>query len=93
MISATRITVTTTPTRLAYGSERLAAGKETEIGARVPSGGSVVYLGGSDVSPSTGFALNGGELFSGNLDSGEALYAVVASGNQVVHVFSSSREE
>lgn len=89
-IAASRVTVTTDATSLAEGAEALTGVEQREVGVRVPSGGSVVYLGDESVTPSTGFALNGGELFSIGLDSTEELYGVTASGSQVVHVIAST---
>lgn len=92
-ISATRGTVTTSAVLLASGPAAVAGVGQVEVAVRVPSGGSVVYLGGGTaVTTSTGFAINGGELFSVDLDASESLYAITASGSQVVHVVTSSNE-
>lgn len=93
-ISATRGTVGDSATLLAQGPEAISGIGQAEIAVRVPSGGSVVYLGGGTaVATSDGFALNGGEVFSIDLDSTESLYGITASGSQVVHVFTSSNED
>lgn len=91
MPTSTRGTVSTTATLLATGPEAINGIGQSEVAVRVPSGGSVVYLGGGTaVTSSDGFAINGGEVFSIDLDSTESLYGITASGSQVVHVVSSS---
>jgi hypothetical protein len=62
------------------------------VTVRVPSGGSTVYLGGAtvdDTGANAGFAVASGEALSIDLDPGESLYGVVASGSQTVHVLRS----
>ena len=91
MPTTTRGTVTDSATLLAQGPEAINGIGQSEVAVRVPSGGSVVYLGGGTaVTTSDGFAINGGETFSIDLDSTESLYGITASGTQVVHVISSS---
>lgn len=47
----------------------------------------VVYIGGSDVTSSTyGYALAANQSLSIDLDSGEQIYAAVASGTQSIRV-------
>lgn len=91
MPTTTRGTVTDSATLLAQGPEAINGIGQSEVAVRVPSGGSVVYLGGGTaVTTSDGFAINGGEVFSIDLDSTESLYGITASGTQVVHIISSS---
>ena len=52
-----------------------------------PAGGATVYLGGAGVTTvSYGYSLEGGVAFAIELQTGEALYGVVASGTQSVSV-------
>lgn len=92
-ISATRATVTTEPTLLASGPEAISGIGQLEVAVRVPSGGAVVCIGDAEVAADTGFAINGGELLSVELDATESLYGITASGSQVVHVLTSSNED
>lgn len=53
-------------------------------------GAAIVYLGGSSVSPTTGYQLGPGESFNDSLSPGEEVYATVSAGTVSVHVFESS---
>lgn len=50
------------------------------------TGAAVVAVGGSDVTATTGFEIAAGGEESFNLDAGETLYGIVASGTLVVEV-------
>lgn len=63
---------------------------KTDIGGRVVTirhrGVNPIFLGGSNVATNTGFQLNAGESLSIDLASGDALYGIVASGTEPVHL-------
>jgi hypothetical protein len=50
------------------------------------SGGGIVYLGGADVTTANGYKLDNGDKLSLMVGDHEALYAVTASGTNVVAV-------
>ena len=50
------------------------------------SGGGIVYLGGSDVTTANGYKLDNGDKLTLMVGDHEALYAVTASGTNVVTV-------
>lgn len=52
----------------------------------VPSGGVTVYVGASDVTTTDGFPVAAGESLSVDLQSGEVLYGIVATGTQAANV-------
>lgn len=52
-----------------------------------PTGGASVFVGDSTVTTSNGFELEAGESQSFDIEPGEALYGIVASGTQTVSYF------
>lgn len=77
------VTVTTTATLLSGDGGR----DGQTVLVQNPSGGSIVYLGGTGVTnTSYGFSLEGGVAFAIELQDGEGLYGVVASSTQAVNV-------
>ena len=78
-----RVTVNTTATLIA--SEAAAGPNVTPTLIKNP-GASAVYLGGSGVTAAAGFELAAGEVVA--IDLSEDMYAITASGTQVVHVLS-----
>jgi hypothetical protein len=83
-----RVTVAATATALVVADPLDQGGVVCAI--KNPTGGVTVDLGGSAVTTGTGFALAGGESASVDLQGGESLYAITASGTQVIHVLKSS---
>jgi hypothetical protein len=57
------------------------------IAVAVPSAGTTIYVGGSDVTAANGFPIAATEKFSTGADPGEKLYGITASGTQSVNVF------
>jgi hypothetical protein len=78
------VTVGTTATLLSSGS----VGRDGQtVLVQNPSSGSNVFLGGSGVtSTSYGFLLEGGVAFAIELQNGETLFGITASGTQNVSV-------
>lgn len=56
----------------------------------VPSGGATIYVGGADVTAANGFPVAAGQTLTTDVDRGEQLYAVTASGTQAVAVLNGS---
>lgn len=82
MPSSAQITVDTTATVLVA---------ETAFDQTVylhNSGGGVVYLGAANVSTANGYKLDNGDKITIGVGDHEALYAVTASGTNVVSVLS-----
>lgn len=52
----------------------------------VPAGGVTVFVGGASVTAAAGFPVAAGSSLSVDLDNGEQLFGVVASGSQAVNV-------
>lgn len=68
-----------------------AAGTGSVPGSHVvlrPANGNI-YVGGSDVSSSNGFLVASGGILGVDLETGESLYAVAASGTVTVHILKS----
>lgn len=88
-MKATRVTVTTTPTRLTTADDTVPY-PERRAAAKVlihnPSGLVNVYLGGSDVLSSNGYVLPSGATVTFDLAPSEEAYAITESGSQTVHV-------
>lgn len=62
----------------------------SSIAVKVPSGAAAaVFVGKSDVTTATGFSVAVGESVALDLQPGEALYGIVASGTVTVHVLRS----
>ena len=83
-VSHNRITVTTTATKLTNDFD----GRDGQtINVQNPSGGADIFLGGATVTSSDyGYLLKTNTSFSIELQDDEKLYAIVASGTQVVNV-------
>ena len=83
-VSHSRISVGTEATKLTNDYD----GRSGQtINVQNPSGGVSVYLGGADVTTTDyGYLLGASTSFSVELQTGEKLYAVVASGTQTVNV-------
>lgn len=78
-VTGARVVVGTTPTLLSQSG--------SEIGHALikNAGAASVFLGGADVSPTTGYELGVSETLSITLGSNEALYGIVATGTVIVH--------
>jgi hypothetical protein len=83
-ISHSRISVGTSATKLTNDYD----GRSGQtINVQNPADGVSVYLGGADVTTTSyGYLLGPSTSFSVELQYGEKLYAVVASGTQTVNV-------
>ena len=83
-VSHNRVSVDTTATKLTNDFD----GRDGQtINVQNPSASTTVYLGGEGVTTTDyGYALGGGTSFSIELQTGEKLYAVVASSTQTVNV-------
>lgn len=78
------VSVTTSATRLDTSSETdLARGSSIAV---YNNGAATVYLGESDVTTSIGYPLAAGQHYAEDLDPGETLYGIVASGTVEVRV-------
>lgn len=51
-----------------------------------PTGGTTIYLGGSDVDATVGFPLYGGETVAIDADGLSRIYAYIAAGSQAIKV-------
>lgn len=80
---ALRVSVGTSATRIDSAEDDRVAG--TAVQLRCPT--TDLYLGGSDVTTSTGYLVPAGDTFGADLMGTDRLYAVVASGTAEVHVF------
>jgi hypothetical protein len=83
-ITAASVSVGTTAVLLSAGEGDAQVG--SSVAVAVPSGGSTVYLGDNTVTSAAGFPLAAGSSFSVDLNQGESLYGVTASGTQAVNV-------
>ena len=83
-VSAAAVSVGTTATLLSTAETDFVGGAAFAV--KVPSGGATVFVGASGVNTSAGFPLAAGETLLVDLDAGESLYGVVASGTQLVNV-------
>ncbi len=81
-VSAEAVSVGTTATALNDGTPG-------RVIVAVPTGGSTVYVGGSDVDATDGFPLAADAQVEITVESGEIVYAVVASSTQAVNVLRS----
>jgi len=83
-LSHSRPTLTTTALQISSNH----GGKDGQsISIQNPAGGATVYIGGSSVTSSSyGFALTENSAMSIDLQNGETLYGIVASGTQQVNV-------
>jgi hypothetical protein len=81
------VTVGTTATLLSDPAQDLATNKTHRIFIQNPSSGqnNTVYVGGEGVtSTSYGFTLGAGDFLEITMDSDEEIYAVVATGTELV---------
>ena len=83
-ISHERVSITTVATKVSSDY----AGKDGQtIAVQNPTDGVIVYLGGAGVTTTDyGFALEEKSTFSIDIQSGETMYGIVASGTQTVNV-------
>ena len=80
MPSSAQVTVNATPTVL------VAATAFDQTAYLHNSGGGIVYLGAADVSTANGYKLDNGDKITIGVGDHEALYAITASGTNVVSV-------
>ena len=89
-VKANRVTVTTTATELTGTDTETSfegiLGVASTILVKVPTGGTEVFVGGSDVTAATGFSVAAGEVLPLDLRKQDRLYAITASGSSAVHV-------
>lgn len=71
-----RVTVGTTPTALNTATHSL-----TNLALKAVDGATTMYVGGANVTSSTGWPVDGGTTGTFDLEMDEVLYAVVASGS------------
>lgn len=81
-VTAQRVTVATTATRIDQTGADTFSGTSLQVRCATTD----LYLGASDVTAATGYLLPAGDSFGVDLDAGEKLYAVVASGTAEAHV-------
>lgn len=81
-VRADRVTVGTTATRIDVAGDDSRDG--TSLALRCPAAD--IYLGGADVTTTTGYLLPAGEAFGFDLAGTDVLYAVAAA-TQTAHVF------
>jgi hypothetical protein len=86
-VRATRVNVGAAPTALTGAETDYQSGSSGLIRHR---GTNPVYLGGANVSTSTGFQLDSGEAVPLDLFSGEVVYGIVASGTERCDVLETS---
>ena len=78
-VTSARIAVTTSPTLISQ------SGSEIGHALLKNTGAASVFLGGADVTTTTGYEFAVGETLSITLGSNEALYGIVATGTVLVH--------
>lgn len=81
-VQAARVSVTTTATPLSGAPTDRSAGSAILVR---PKGGAIV-LGGSDVTTANGFEVADGEAVEFELDRGEIVYGITATGAVTAHV-------
>lgn len=82
-VKAKRVTVTTSPTKI---NSKPTDGQSGAGGQARNRGASSVFVGGSDVTTATGYEVEAGDVIAFDLDHGEDIYGIVASGTCVMHV-------
>lgn len=83
-VRTAKTSVGTSPTQLAQ------FGSKTAV-IKVPSGGATVFIGDLNVTTASGFPLAAGESLSLEINlSDGAVYGIVASGSQDVHIIGGS---
>ena len=83
-IIAKRVTIATTPTLITTGLVGA-----SWVSLHAPTGGNTIYIGGSDVTTSTGMEMPKGALHSIWIAETDKVYGVVASATESLMVFSS----
>lgn len=84
MPTAEKVTVTTNGVKLLSAAGDASYQQSAVI--KVPTGGTTIYVGDSDVDTTNGFPVAAGESLSVDL-VGSEVYAVVTTGTQAVNVF------
>ena len=74
-----QVTITTTPTLIATGVVGA-----SWLALHAPAGGNQIYIGGADVSTTTGLELHKGQTVSVWLPESGKLYGVVASSTETL---------
>ena len=82
-VKATRVTVGTSPTKI---NSKPADGLSGSGGQARNRGAASVFVGGSDVTTTDGYEVEAGDVLSFDLDQGENIYGIVASGTCEMHV-------
>lgn len=82
MANAARVTIGTTATFITSG--RNAGDTDTDILIN-HRGTNPVYIGGPEVTTTTGYQLDTTEVLGIQLAAGEPLYGIVAAGTEVIH--------
>lgn len=83
-VSARAVTVATTATQLdTNGRPRSRGGQSLSA---YNDGAATVYLGGADVTTAAGYPLAAGEHMAFDLNGGDQLFGIVASGTVAVRV-------
>lgn len=80
-IISSQHTVTTTPTRIAWG---LVGASHVYLHA--PAGGNEIFIGNGNVTTTTGFAIPKNSFVEIWLPENDQLFAVVASGTELLYV-------
>lgn len=84
-VVAGRVTVTTAPTLISQSGSEIGPALIKNMGP------DAVYLGGAQVTTTTGYQLSMNETLSITLGSGEAIYGIVASGTVILHKLENRR--
>lgn len=82
-IKAHRVTVDTSPTKINTAATDGLSGAGGQARNR---GASSIYVGADDVTTATGYEVEAGDVVAFDLDQGENLYGVTASGTCIMHV-------
>lgn len=82
-VAAARVNVATSATRLDTAESDSTAGRSVLVRNR---GAAAVNLGASGVTTATGYQLDAGETVAIDLDPGEQLHGICASGTVACHV-------
>lgn len=84
-LSPASITVGTAATLLST-TDRAGTANGQAILVKVPAGGQVVYIGGANVTTTTGYPLAAGETLSLDIEGDDVVYGIVAATTQAVNV-------
>lgn len=82
-VDAAQVSVGTTETELTGAQTDTVAGQSL---VAINKGAASVFLGGTGVTTTTGFELAAGESVNVDVNQGEKLFGIVATGTQTVHV-------